>query len=105
MPRYEFLCPGCGARTERYRKVGDYTSPECPCGSEPELAVSLPSMHVWSGERRFPNLSPKPYHDGTETFASKAAYESHLKANHLAEIDHGGVRKVKTGNRVVGTWR
>jgi hypothetical protein len=68
-----------------------------------ERVLMAPAMHVWNSERQFPNVSP--HGDGTMTFPTKDAYESHLKATGLREIAHDGLIKKPHGNKVIRSFK
>jgi putative FmdB family regulatory protein len=103
VPIYEYICYRCDERCEEYRRIGDYTPPECcQCSTMMERIISAPSLSVWDASRRFPNLSPNG--DGTMTFRTRMAYENHLKEHGIVEVSQGGDRiKRPHGNKVLRT--
>ena len=40
MPRYEYVCPKCGKKTDKFLEVKDYREPVfCECGEQAEKLV------------------------------------------------------------------
>jgi hypothetical protein len=62
-----------------------------------ERIYSVPALSIWDASRPFPNAVKS----GDGTFPTKAAYESHLKANNMAESDTSGKMYRPHGNKVV----
>ena len=101
MPAYVYRCPLC-RRTEYLLRSVEKRNDPCPCcGHHMQRLIQPPAIHSWNADRRFPNLSPEG--DGTKSFASRAAYETHLKDLGLAESSHTAPVKRPHGNRVVRT--
>lgn len=105
MPIYEYHCRRCDEIEERLRSIPERDEQaECGrCGDDMVRIVSAPSLGIWNGERKFPNLSPTG--DGSMTFPSRSAYEAHLKEQHIAEVGIKAPVKRPHGNRVIGTWQ
>jgi len=94
-PIYVFRCEPCDYQMDELRKMGDYEPPDCnQCGQSTYKIITTSTLHLWNSERRFPNVGNTG--DGTMTFESKGSYESHLKANHVAESATDAPAKVKS---------
>lgn len=90
MPIYEYVCAECGTTHESYRRVDDRNlTMLCPLGHETERIYSVPALSIWDADRPFTNAVT--FGDGK--FPSKSAYESHLKANDMAETSTSGKNK------------
>ena len=102
MPLYEYACSVCMTTEEVYRPVSEcYAVQKCPKGHVEQRIYSVPVMHVWNSDRSFPNA----VHFGDGKFPTKAAYESHLKANDMAETRTDGKIKRPHGNKVLSVIR
>ena len=87
MPIREYSCT-CGHAMERI-ELRDLPPPRCECGKRMRVQPSLPAVIVWNAERKFPNVS-RSSPDGSASFPSRAAYESHLKQSHMVESSTDG---------------
>ena len=98
MPIYEYLCQQCGTKHEAYRRMDKRSlAMICPKGHRAELTFSVPAISIWDADRPFPNAVKS----GDGKFPTKAAYESHLKANHIAEYSTAGKIYRPHGNKVI----
>lgn len=99
MPIYEYLCSTCQAKEEVYRHIADRERAMlCPQGHTMERMYSVPALAIWDAERRFPNAVKF----GEGKFASKAAYETHLKVNDMAETRIDGKNKSRVPRSMRG---
>ena len=99
MPIYEFLCDECGASEEVYLRMVDRNLTQfCPLGHPEQRIYSVPVMQAWNQDRPFPNS----VHFGDGKFPTKSAYESHLKANDMAETAIDGRNKSKVPRSMRG---
>lgn len=102
MPIYEYICHECGTTAEVYRFIYERNMPMlCDLGHKRERIYSVPALSIWDTERSFPNAVKQ----GPGTFATKAAYEGHLKANDMAETRTDGKIYRPHGNRVIRSGR
>jgi hypothetical protein len=101
MPIYEFYCDRCALIEEQIRlKVGDTKGYPCFfCGETMFNVASVPAMHVWNQDRRFPNLTG--HGDGSMRFGSKFEYKKYLKENHVGESAHDAPKKTKPCTKVI----
>lgn len=99
MPIYEYVCPKCKVTIERFRLLSERSVLlECAsCFVPMERIYSVPSLAIWNAERQFLNAVKS----GDGRFPTKAAYESHLKANNMAEVATDGKIYRPHGNRVL----
>ena len=98
MPIYEYVCHECCTQATRYRSVADRNAlVECSMGHRMELMFSVPALAIWNEDRSFPNAVK--FGDGK--FPTKQAYDSHLKANDMAETRIDGKIYRPHGNRVI----
>lgn len=101
MPIYQYACAECGTTQEAYRRIEDRRfAMLCPLGHETELIYSVPAISIWDATRSFPNA----VRSGDGKFPTRSAYESHLKANDLAEVKTDGKIKRPHGNRVISRF-
>jgi hypothetical protein len=70
----------------------------CPKGHKTERIFSVPALSIWDADRPFPNAVKA----GDGKFPTKAAYESHLKANHMAETSTTGKQKSRVPRSLRG---
>jgi putative FmdB family regulatory protein len=99
MPIYVFRCQPCEYEVEEIRKVSDYNPPHCDsCNGTMEYILTPPDLQIWNAERKFPNVGR--YGDGSMSFASKDAYERHLKDHHMAESSTDAPVKTPHGAEV-----
>jgi putative FmdB family regulatory protein len=86
MPIYEYYCYGCRLGRERISSIDRRNDTlRCDsCNNPMELCISVPAVQVWDTSRSFPNLTG--YGDGSMTFDSKNAYQSHLDRNGVGEL-------------------
>jgi len=90
MPIYEWICQKCGTTHEGYRSIEKRDlAMICPKGHKAERIYSVPALSIWDADRPFPNA----VHFGEGKFPTKSAYESHLKANDMAEVAIDGRNK------------
>lgn len=102
MPIYEYYCVECGTTQEAYRRIDDrHLVMLCDLGHETELAASVPALSIWDADRGFPNAVKT----GPGKFPTKAAYEKHLKDNHIGETKTDGKIYRPHGNTVVRSIR
>jgi putative FmdB family regulatory protein len=103
MPFYQYNCNRCYTSQDELRtiKMRD-DGPTCgKCGYEMYRVIVPPAVHTWSQDRKFPHMRGDG--DGTMSFPTKAAYESHLKAEGIAEIATDGPILKPHGNKVIWT--
>ena len=99
MPIYEYICHECGTTHEAYRRIEKrHVVMICPLGHKTERIYSVPSLSIWDAERPFPNAVKF----GEGKFPTKAAYESHLKANDMAETAIDGRNKSRVPRSMRG---
>lgn len=90
MPIYEYICHECGTKHEAYRRIEKRDlAMICPLGHKTERIYSVPALSIWDADRPFPNA----VHFGDGKFPTKAAYETHLKMNDMAETAIDGKNK------------
>lgn len=101
MPVYEFYCHDCGDIFEVSRPIESRNRAfRCHhCKKPIDRIVSVPTMHVWNTDFRFPNVVHTG--DGSANFPSRAAYEAHLKEAGLGEDSTAGKIERPHGNRVI----
>jgi len=98
MPIYEYLCEICDVKEEAYRRLDDREMGMlCPKGHAMARVYSVPTLSIWDSERAFPNAVKF----GEGKFGSRREYESHLKANDMAESGTSGKIYRPHGNKVV----
>ena len=98
MPIYEYMCPKCHTLHEAYRRMEKrHVAMICPNGHKADLVSSVPALSIWDADRPF--LNAVKFGDGK--FPTKKAYESHLKANDMAEARTDGKIYRPHGNRVI----
>lgn len=99
MPIYEHFCRECKTTHEAYRSVEKRNvAMICPRGHKTERIYSVPALSIWDAARPFPNA----VHFGDGKFPTKSAYESHLKANDMAETAIDGRNKSKVPRSMRG---
>lgn len=87
MPIYEYVCYECDAKEERLRTIAERNLTEfCDSGHAMERIVSVPAVSIWNPYRTFPNAVKS----GDGRFPTRAAYETHLKMNDMAEAKTDG---------------
>lgn len=90
MPIYEFVCAACERHIEAIRNIADRDGVYyCECGEIMERIYSVPALAIWNAERSF----PQAVKTGDGKFPTKAAYETHLKVNDMAETRTDGRNK------------
>ena len=98
MPMYEYVCRSCEIVVETYRPMAERNvEMVCPKGHVFERIASVPALSIWDASRPFLNSVKS----GDGTFPTRAAYETHLKMNGLAECKTDGKIYRPHGNRVV----
>lgn len=98
MPIYEYACHECGTVTEDIRSIAARDDISvCNRGHVTERIVSVPALSIWNADRPFPNAVKA----GDGKFPTKAAYETHLKMNDMAETKTDGKIYRPHGNKVI----